>query len=472
MLKQKDDLVVPTELSFGRKKHAGNTLTGKANTRYYSTVAGGANPGDTTTFMISGRKAFDPMSVRLSFGVTKVDTGGVPRMYDDWAGSLIERVTVRSGTTAIDTVYNFNRNRNFMSHLMVSQGYKRGFGTSEGYWDWALDERSYSETKLLTAANDGDPITYDYSEQFDEDGKGLNMNLLYQTGVSTTQSGTGNTMWYCVPLDLCALFSQPKFIYLPLFGETLYIDIQWATTPNTWSGSVSAGAAAYTIAAQSYITVETMVLSDIYTKALLDVYQSAGITMDVVKWFNQVDIIAGSATTQDIRMIRKFSSVKSIFAVFYQPSLKSNDATDNPETSVTGKTSRFMPVGITNYQFFIDDIPLNPVPIEVASRPNDAMFEVMKAVKTHGDVSLSTGMSRVSFTQTSPRSPQHFIIGVDCENGTEELSGRIVTNNITLRINRTATTTNPATRPIRCYLFVQADTRLLFTAGSVITVIE
>jgi len=267
---------------------------------------------------------------------------------------------------------------------------------------------------------------------------------------------------YSVHFDLSGLFGRyRKLFWLPLVNS---IDIeillsQPAQVMNQWGVDVTESTAQKDgkvipptyVVKNAEIQAEMYTLSQEYVNALSQSMQEAGLTLS----FDTYETHFNSLTTNgshNVVLNTRLSSLKSIYIFFYQAAKTS--AVEGKRLEKTWIQQRNMfnvnedgTVKLNQYQVFIDGRPVQAHRISTEDRKHsEALFELQKSFRLHGDVSATPVVSRDEYFNRglspsvgngdgAPNAVQkmyaeeHFIIGVDLEKS-DLLSGHSVANQL------------------------------------------
>ena len=426
VLHPKQYLVLPHELSYAPKTHDRGLVFSKQTIKLLPETAQFAYPGDTTTFTIRNMaKAIDPRSIQLHAFVRCIQSPGdvTPMLYasgnsvardnnyvmiDDSAHSILKTVTVRlAGGFQQDRVTDYNRARNLLGALTISEPWKRtASGRAQGYHPKPYDEETARLTSSVynvvghakAAANPGItgyntsgaavvsngaggagpyvPLVSTRNVFMRKDASGYeypggvmdfyqNMEAKVQcgrepNGDGTDDSGDPSGMWFSIPLDCMGLLAQNKFIYLPAIGGELNLDIIWEDANRClWNPQNLAGAS-YKIGDNNglYISYDVVSLTESYVVGLTRALTSGGINFDTEKYYIQKFLPAAQQINGgEFRIQKRFQSAKSAFVFFNEP--VSSDWRRND------KTSTFSCVSMTRWQFVVDGLPVtHPIELE------------------------------------------------------------------------------------------------------------
>lgn len=262
---------------------------------------------------------------------------------------------------------------------------------------------------------------------------------------------------YTVHFDLSGIFARyDKLAWLPLFNS---VDIeilleQAHLVMNQWGVDVKDSKKTYTVLYPE-IQAEMYTLSQEYVNALSASMQEAGLTVafDTYQTFYN-SIVTGK--NHNVVINTRLSSLKSMYIFFYQ-----EHGTQGAEGKRLEKTwiqqRRIVTedqkdvAKLEEYQMFIDGRPVQAHRIKTSdSSHSEAIWELMKSFRMHGDVTATPHVSREEYTNRcfSPSvgkgdnvpndiykmyDEQHFMIAVDLEKS-DLLSGHSVANQIWIEL--------------------------------------
>ena len=270
---------------------------------------------------------------------------------------------------------------------------------------------------------------------------------------------------YSVHFDLSGLFGRyRKLFWLPLVNS---IDIeillsQPAQVMNQWNVNVQANGAVTAqnptggpptyVVKNAEIQAEMYTLSQEYVNALSQSMQEAGLTLSFDTYETHYNSLT-TGGTHNVVLNTRLSSLKSIYIFFYQPNKTS--AKEGKRLEKTWIQQRRMynvdedaVVKLSQYQIFIDGRPVQAHRISTTdTRHSEALFELQKSFRLHGDVTATPVVSRDEYfdrglspsvgngVDAGPNDVQkmfaeeHFVVGVDLEKS-DLLSGHSVANQL------------------------------------------
>lgn len=466
ILHPKEYLVLPHELSYAPKTHDRGLVFTKQTVKLFPETPGVANPGDTTTFSIRHMaKAIDPRSIQLHFAFRtsptlvasssqSTDSKNPYVVVDDSAHSMLKTVTVRlGGGFTQDRTTDYNRCRNFMGAMTISEPWKRtAQGRAQGYHPRPYDEETARMTAAINAnAVDGKTPTM-FNTPVDSKTVSVNRNQFirpnalgyefvgsimdtYQNLEARIQGGkepdangadsaNNSFAWRSIPLDCMGFLAQQKFIYLPAIGGELNIDILWEDVNRcVWVPQAATVSPTYIVGENTslYLTYDVVSLTEAYVVGLTRALTSGGINFDCEKYYVQKFLpVGGEQTQMEYRIQKRFQSAKSAFVFFNQP------VVDGKDYARPNKTSSFSCMSLTRWQFTVDGLPItHPIELEgfgsaqyidpmdvgpggvvevnkgvmLGVQPSgglriaEALWELSKALRLDGDVSFATGLT-------------------------------------------------------------------------------
>lgn len=261
---------------------------------------------------------------------------------------------------------------------------------------------------------------------------------------------------FSLHFDLSGIFGRyRKLFWLPLVNS---VDIeilleQNKTVLNQWGVDISN--ATYTVV-EPELQVEMYTLSQDYVNALSQSMQEEGLTMAFDTYETHLNQLV-SNSSHNVIINNRLSSLKGIYCWLYQPHGTSGNENKRLEKTWVQQrrivdSAQTGVVKLSDYQMFIDGRPIQAHTIKTSDiKHSEALWEVMKCFRLHGDVSVTPHVSRneysdrglgcsVGFGTNVPSDvykmfdEQHFLFGVDLEKS-DLLSGHAVANQIWLQLN-------------------------------------
>jgi len=260
-------------------------------------------------------------------------------------------------------------------------------------------EIDYVITNSDTAATTADPIL---DLKFDEVGgfrenddlvtiRNISYFDRYMAGVIERE--------YSIRLDLSGLLGRvPKILYLPTVGSLdMYMRLEDAGKVINLDDQ-SAGAVSYRVK-DIHVQAEYFDLSQAYLNSLKTVLDDQGMVLELDTYLTY-EFPLDTSSTQTIRLWRRLVSLKGLYFGIYR---ENKDLTY--ERKKTDILSRYDHAGLKEYQLYIDGRPIQAHPIKTevlfeepdvnghkqhgfASKVlnSEAEWEIMKALRYHGDI--------------------------------------------------------------------------------------
>jgi hypothetical protein len=229
---------------------------------------------------------------------------------------------------------------------------------------------------------------------------------------------------YTIRVDLSGFMGRwPKILFLPSVGS---IDLELRLEDNNKVLSnydpAIAGPCEY-IVENVYGAAEEYDLSQSYLGSLKNVLATTGLTCEFDSYLSYPFILKNNNPEQSVRLWRRLTSLKSIYFGIYR---ESNTIAD--EEKKQDNLARFDKAGLESYQIFLDGRPLSARPISTStlddvgsyisginagSNFSESTFELMKALRYHGNVKNSPCLDRLDVTQDGLNNVYNNVDGSD-----------------------------------------------------------
>jgi hypothetical protein len=449
-LHHKDYLALPPQTTFTPKSHDNGLVGDRHTVKIRPMTAASEYKGtETIGFRVALGKTIDPASISL-FGEFK--TGAASQFFDDWIGSVIKTVTVKlNGQAIAERIDNYNRVRNVLGNCSISEAYKRRGGDWEGYWKTAND------ADLGVPEVDGNLAL---SPRFADDGKTARPKTSFITELAEMKTDGQRGRLHGIRLDLAGLLNMGKYLHLPAVGS-LDIELVLASASECVNTTAAGSSTASFTVTNPYLTVDTIDMSGVYLNVLDKVLSGGGLTLDYETYNTYAHNLGTSSGTQQIRILRNFLSLKSIY-FFLVPTSKVDYAHNYTHLAVKGT--------LTSYNVLIDGRPVTSHAINIGA---ESVAEMRKAIRLHGDISQDTMHNVCNATLRSAVTAANFnagphttVQGVDLEKSSL-ISGRSASE-IQIELTMSAAPDLAMT----CYVVCHYDKRIVVQSGKVMTEIS
>ena len=305
---------------------------------------------------------------------------------------------------------------------------------------------------------DAKTATLPLGARFQADGKAASAKTSFVTEFAEIVSDGRAGRRHGLRLDLCGLLNMGKYIHIPAVGS---LDIELVLAPATdCVNAIAAEVPTFTVT-NPYLTVDTIDMSGMYLGALDKVLSTGGLVMDYETFTTFTTNIGRATGTQQVRVLRNFSSLKSIYFWLF-PTAKVAYCHNYTHAATKGT--------LTSYNVLIDGRPVLSHAIDVGA---ESVAEMRKSLRMHGDVSQDTQLTVFNATRRTIDSvanynsgPHVTVMGVDLEKSSL-LSGRPVSE-IQVELTMSADPGQDMTCIVACHY----DKRIVLQSGKVMTEIQ
>lgn len=518
---------VPPELKFVPQTHSDDVILNK-QLKFYKPYTSKSifKARDDIKFKITGDKSIDLRTFTVTFEVAireqsqnagpaiRDNSNGMwPHLPDDnitttlqsypllhlhnYIGSIIKNLKIRFNDTVLfEELDDYNRLRWLLAKPTVDAGYQNSvWGAMEGYKNVIS---TFQDTAYIASTGVGTEIEFQPSNQSFQ---APNYEVLART-LHYQKSIRYNT--YTIRLDLSGFLGRwPKILFLPAVGS---IDIEMRLEENSkilnnYDASAKPNKAEYVVR-NVYAMAEEFDLSQAYLGSLKNVLSTTGLTCEFDSYLSYPFILKPNMSEQSIRLWRRLTSLKSIYFGIYRES--SNPVTEEKKQDIL---ARYDVNGLEKYQIFLDGRPLSARPIttraiqdqeattdiDSSSNYSEATFELMKALRYHGNVKNSPAFDQYDrtggFTNAvyNPETIGNFqlgaeyharpfaIYGVDLEKS-NLLSGTNLSNELCIQLSfrqgYPLNTEGNESYTNHIYVFLHYDKRVTIHSGLRITELE
>ena len=461
---------LPVTLQFPVPPHSEGIILNKQTVKILPSQSQTSySAGQTLRFKIQDQKAVDLQSIALNFFLT---TNVQQASVDDWIGSIIRTLTVSFNSYQIERIDRYNRLHAALSSFSVDEGYRQSlWGDMEGYYPRSNQcmgsvalNTDHKASGFRSVVQNGQFLTNAANIDTKTESPRENQDLIRR--FSAVDNGAGPPVAvnadvagirdhriareYTIHFDLSGFLARHRKVFWIPLVNSIDIDIlleQNSEVMNQWN--VETTNLSYTVD-QPHLQAEMYTLSQEYVNALSLNMQEQGLTLSFDTYeVRQFDLALG--TNHQVTMNTRLSSLKSMYLFFYQPHLTA--ATD-PENKRIDKTwvqqrrlfsTNTLVSKLQTYQLFIDGRPIQAHPIQTKdAQYSEALWELMKSLRLHGDVSGTPNVCVDSYTDRGPRTntvvggevaqflaDEHFMVGIDLEKS-DLLSGHSVANQLYL----------------------------------------
>ena len=412
---------VPPELKFVPQTHTDDVILHK-QLKFYKPYTSRTEfkAKDDIRFKITGDKSIDLRTFALNLSVairktedgSKPDFGGSEGFWDhlpentekdqlknisllhlhNYIGSIFRNLKIRfNDTVLIEEIDHYNRLRWLLAKPTVDTGYMNSaWGNMEGYKP-CLNSFQGHTTNLIDNTQ-----TVILKKMPNRD---LASRSAYEilSRVEMVKKGTIFNQ-YTIRLDLSGFMGRwPKILFLPCVGS---IDIELRLEDkekimNNFDEELNKPSEY--IVKNVYASAEEFDLSQAYLGSLKNVLATSGLTCEFDSYLTYPFILKTNDQTQSVRLWRRLTSLKTIYFGIYR---------ENTVIEEEGKRqdvlSRFDNAGLESYQIYLDGRPMSARPItttsqsyddaynsDLGSENSEATFELMKALRHHGNVKNS-----------------------------------------------------------------------------------